>query len=572
MKQRHQFIEAVQPLEFDTVVVGGGIAGACAAWDASLRGLKVALLERQDFGGSTSAQSLKILHGGIRYLQHLDLVRLRSSCRERAAFLRIAPHLTRPLPFTVPTYGYGMQGKLAFKLAFMLLAVLTADRNKGIRDDAQKIPGGYMMSRDAVLRRFKDIQSEKLTGAAVFYDGQILNPPRLVYAVIRSAIQAGAAALNYCTADELIVEDNAVVGVYATDALTGKKFAIRCRSVINAAGPYASETFRQISDSAKRRPALSRDMAIVLRRPAPDSSAIAVQTKYKDPDAILSRGNRHLFIVPWRGYTLIGVNSRIYQGDPNDLTVGDPEINAFIDEINEAQPGMRLTRDDVSVVNAGLLPFGDNDREASNLSFGKRSLVADHRDTGGPTGLVSAVSVRWTMGRATAQQAVDLVERLLRGKVSRCGTLTTPVYGGDFETFDRLYSDICDDPVIGKLADDIRRNIAVNHGSNWPLIRNLVDEDTGLAATIPGTVITRAEVVFAARNEQVVRLNDVILRRTDIGTGERPSPEAVQACAELVARELGWSQSRLREEAASTESQFPFSNTYPGNPRLQGAA
>src|ERR1019366_6350457 len=117
---------------FDLVIIGGGIAGACAAWDASLRGLTVALIERADFGSGASAHSLKVLHGGIRYLQHFDIPRLRESCAERAAFLRIAPHLTRPLPFALPTFGHGLRGKLPLRAAFQLLNVFTRGRNDGI--------------------------------------------------------------------------------------------------------------------------------------------------------------------------------------------------------------------------------------------------------------------------------------------------------------------------------------------------------------------------------------------------------------------------------------------------------
>ena len=139
---------------FDIVIIGGGVAGACAAWDASLRGLTVALIERADFGSGASAHSLKVLHGGIRYLQHLDIPRLRESCAERSAFLRIAPHLTRPLPFALPTFGYGLRGKFPLRAAFQLLNVFTGGRNDGIEDRAQHIPAPFVMSRQEFVRRF----------------------------------------------------------------------------------------------------------------------------------------------------------------------------------------------------------------------------------------------------------------------------------------------------------------------------------------------------------------------------------------------------------------------------------
>src|SRR6266508_4849390 len=126
--------------EFDVAIIGGGICGAAAAWDAAQRGLSVALLERDDFGQATSANSLKVVHGGIRYLQHLDLARVRESSRERSALLRIAPHLVHPMPVLVPTFGHGLRGAEALGAAFALLNGLTADRNRGVTDPDRQIP------------------------------------------------------------------------------------------------------------------------------------------------------------------------------------------------------------------------------------------------------------------------------------------------------------------------------------------------------------------------------------------------------------------------------------------------
>ena len=174
--------------EFDLVVIGGGIFGACAAWDAAQRGLSVALIERGDFCGATSANHLKMVHGGIRYLQHGDIYRLRQSSGERRAFLRIAPHLVRPLPVVIPTYGNGMKGKTVLRLGMGVYDLLTADRNRGIADPARHIPPGSSIGRGDVLRMFPGLPTRGLTGAGVFCDGQIYNPPRLVFAILQSAV------------------------------------------------------------------------------------------------------------------------------------------------------------------------------------------------------------------------------------------------------------------------------------------------------------------------------------------------------------------------------------------------
>jgi len=224
---------------FDVLVIGGGIGGACAAWDAALRGLRVGLVERADFASATSAHSLKVLHGGIRYLQHLDIARLQESCRERAAFLRIAPHLTRPIPVALPTYGFGLRGKLPLRVAFQLLNALTAGRNKGIQNKAQHVPPPYIMSRSEFLKRFPAFEDSGLTGAGVFYDGQMLNPPRIVYSIIRSAQQCGAVIANYCSAERLLVKAGRIEGVVVRDTCTGESFDVRSRIVANLTGPFA---------------------------------------------------------------------------------------------------------------------------------------------------------------------------------------------------------------------------------------------------------------------------------------------------------------------------------------------
>ena len=140
--------------EFDLVVIGGGIFGACAAWDAAQRGLSVALIDRGDFCSATSANHLKMVHGGIRYLQHGDIYRLRQSSGERRAFLRIAPHLVRPLPVVIPTYGHGMKGKAVLRTGMAIYDLLAADRNQGITDPARRIPPGSSLETNEVLRMF----------------------------------------------------------------------------------------------------------------------------------------------------------------------------------------------------------------------------------------------------------------------------------------------------------------------------------------------------------------------------------------------------------------------------------
>lgn len=198
-------IAAIQTKEFDLIIVGGGIFGACAAWEAASRGVSALLLEKGDFSHATSANHFKMVHGGIRYLQHGDIPRVRESCRERSAFLRIAPHLVQPLPIFIPTYGHGIKGKLFLGIGLGMYDLITIDRNKGIMPE-RRIPWGKFISKKQALEHFPDLPLEGLTGGAIFCDGQMYNPPRLTIAFLRSAAERGGEAANYVEVTDFISE------------------------------------------------------------------------------------------------------------------------------------------------------------------------------------------------------------------------------------------------------------------------------------------------------------------------------------------------------------------------------
>jgi len=219
---------------FDLVVVGGGIFGACAALDAAERGLKVALLERGDLCGVTSAHSYKMIHGGIRYLQHADIVRIRQSSAARRSFLRMVPHLAHPLPIVVPTYGhFNMKGRQVLKAGMAIYDALTFDRNRDLDDPQRRIPNHWFLSRDEALRRYTGLAEEGLSGAGVFCDGQMYNPPRIVLSLARAAYELGANIASYTEAISLVVRNGQVVAVEARDHVSGDVFEIRTSMVLN---------------------------------------------------------------------------------------------------------------------------------------------------------------------------------------------------------------------------------------------------------------------------------------------------------------------------------------------------
>jgi glycerol-3-phosphate dehydrogenase len=542
--------------EYDLVIIGGGIFGACAAWDAASRGLKVALLEKKDFSHATSANHLKMVHGGIRYLQHGDVVRVWESVRERTALLKIAPHLVRPLPIVMPTYGHGKRGKAVLGVGISLYDLLTLDRNRRIADKGRRIPGGRLISRQETLKYFPGIEQWGLTGAAVFYDAQMYSPPRIAISFLRSAGSAGADIANYMEVTGFLKCDGRIAGVAARNLLSGESLEVRGKMVLNTAGPWAANLLETGTDlRLAPKPVFSRDVCFVVSRRLSREFALACQTKTQDADAILSRGGRHLFLAPWRDFTLIGVWHGVYKGAPDEVTVTEGELQAFLDETNAAYPGLSLRREEVTMVNFGLILFEGNQKGTDEISFGKRSILIDHEKTHHVNGLVTLIGVRATTAREMAEKAVSLVFRKLGRRPPDSKTETAPIFGGRIENFDDFLG-----RVVGQRPHGLDREsldaLIRNYGSEHPGVLKYIDENPELAQRLGNSTVLKAEVVHAVREEMAEKIGDVVFRRTDLGTGGHPGEEALQACARLMASELGWGEDRVRDEINEVGNEF----------------
>lgn len=541
--------------EFDVLIIGGGIFGACAAWDATLRGMKVALIEKNDFCSGVSANSFKIVHGGMRYLQHADIKRLRSSCHERSAMLRIAPHLVQPLPIMVPTYGYGKSGKAFLATGLYLYDFLTLDRNKKISDPDNHIPWTRLLSREEVLNEYPELDPDGLTGGVVFCDGRMYNPTRLVLSFIQSAASKGACVANYIEANEFINEDGQITGVHAYDHHSNCSLTIRAKTVLNASGPWA-ERLLKTNFKKEIQGTYSRDACFVIKRRFKSDYTIAIQGRTKDPDALLSRPARHLFMSPWRNYTLVGVWHVVTDKHPDKVSVSGEDLESFMDEINWAYPQLNLKLSDVTMWNAGLVPFGENEPGSEHLSYGKRSHVLDHQQTDNLKGLVTLIGVRYTMGRSDSAKAVDLIQQKLGQPVRQAPTDYQPVYGGNFKKFDDLVLQI-EDQFNHCLDTDVNQAIAHNYGNEYGALNTLVQENTELGELIEGSTVLKAEVIHAIRNEMAIKLSDIVFRRTDLATGKHPGMNALKECAALASNELNWSEEQCEAELQSALQCFP---------------
>ena len=309
--------------EFDVLVIGAGAFGAAAARDAALRGLRTALIERADFGGATSAECFKMVHGGIRYLQHADVPRLRASSHERSA---LAAHCTAPGAAaadrhsrpTVTVAAAARSSRPARRLTTCSRWIATA---ASATASDRSVAAACSRARD-LLELFPHLSAPDLSGAVVFEDGQMYNPARLVLAFVSSAVDAGATACNYVEATKFLWRDSAVCGVRARDRLSGDEFDVRARLTLNAAGPWADYLQNDSQHfGAWRRLPFSRDAYFIVDRAPTSEYGVAVQGLSRDKDAVLGRATRHLFAVPWRDKTLIGVWHTLFPDFPDGAHV-----------------------------------------------------------------------------------------------------------------------------------------------------------------------------------------------------------------------------------------------------------
>lgn len=545
---------ALAQREYDLLVIGGGAFGAAAARDAALRGLNTVLLERNDFGAGASAECFKMVHGGIRYLQHADVPRLRGSCHERSALLRIAPHLVSPLPIAIPTYGHGRSGKAFLGAGARVYDLLTLDRNRGIRDPARKISNTRLLSRSEVLQMFPHLQAPDLSGAVVFEDGQMYNAARLVLAFVKGAVAAGADVCNYAEATRFLWSGNKVRGVRVRDQLTGDEFDVRARLTLNAAGPWADYLQQDPEHfGANKRLPFSRDAYFIVDRAPTSPYGIAIQGLSRDKDALLGRQTRHLFAAPWRDKTLLGVWHTLFPEYPDEAHVRPAEVEEWMAEINTVYPTLQLNASEVSFAHCGLVPFGET-ATATELSFGKESRLVDHRRTHNVHGLVSLVGIRFTMARVDAQRAVDLVLKQADRALPAPASDRTPLPGGEIENFAAFEADASralSHESSGGVTMRSLHGLLRNHGTEYRAVLNESARST--IVNIPGTSTLAGEVRYAVNQEMAVRLDDVVMRRTDLAAGSHPAQAALLATAAEMGRLLSWSAERLHREIATTE-------------------
>jgi glycerol-3-phosphate dehydrogenase len=471
----------------DVIVVGGGIQGVWIAWDAALRGLSVALLERDDFGAATSANSLRIVHGGLRYLARGDLPRMRESIRERAALLRVAPSLVEPLPVLIPTVGAGTQSRMAMGAALRLNDLSAFDRNRGLRPD-RRLPRGRLVAADECRRLFPAFPPS--SGGALWYDARLSHPERLTLAIARAAAGRGAAVANYCRVERLVSDGGRVRGVVATDLEAGGELEIRGRTVVIAAGPWTPELAGRTGASAY---ALAVNVELG-RRLA--ETAVGVRAPTGPGDDPIIGGHRFIFLVPQGATTLLGT---WYAPAPAREALGttvERGAAALVAEVRAACPALDIGPGDVVRCHWGRLPLKAGREPGRPDALAERPVVTGHRAVDGRRGIFSVEGVKYTTARGVAERVVDRIVAALGTRAVPCRTAVARV-------------------------------------------------DEGLA-DLTAPLESRARE--AARSEMALRLSDIVLRRSRLAAAAAPSRTEVAAAARAAAGILGWTDTRAARE------------------------
>ena len=499
---------------FDVAIIGGGIIGAGIARDAAMRGWKVALFEKGDFGGGTTSGSTRLIHGGLRYLEMLDFRLVRMDLRERETLLRIAHHLIKPLQFLMPFYSRSPVFRAKMRLGMRLYDLLSYDKS---------LPSRCYLTREQLLTLEPHLRREGLQGASGFFDAQVNSPERLCLENILSAREHGAATFNYCEVTGAKTDGSALQGLLVCDLLEGDELEVKTRIVVNAAGPWVDKVGARLSDNWQHRIRTTKGIHIAC--PPLCRHALALSSPID---------SRLFFVIPWLGYTWVGTTDTDFGADPGEVNAEASDVRYLVESAAAYFP--QIARAPIIFSNAGVRALVEEKGNESSISRMHKIMDGERA---GARGLITVLGGKITGYRAIAEETTDMICRKL-GNHRRCVTAATPLPGAR--------------PALpaqrrNGVAQETADHLAKLYGSRASQLLDLVSEDRSLVEPLaPDYPDIAAQVIFAVRFEQCVRASDFINRRTLLGFAPDQGSKAVPAVVELMGRELSWSPSRRRDE------------------------
>lgn len=538
---------------FDILVIGGGIHGAVAAWDAALRGLSVALIEKNDFGSVTSQNSLRIIHGGLRYLQDGNPMRVWKMAHERSIWMKIAPHLVHPLFCIMPTFPKISRSRIAMGIALAVNDVISIDRNRAMQLE-KHIPPGQLISKEECLHLLKGYDRQDITGAAVWHDGQIYNSERLLFEFIQSAVSIGTVAHNYVEALKLLIIGNQVVGIQAMDVFTGEMFEIHSKVVLNCTGAWVSDLLgkekKKISGGSAYEPSIAMNLVVNGVWPG-----LAAGLPARAPG---KKKSQIFFIVPWRHQTIIGTWHLPWSGPPEEFQLSKEILKDFLEAVNNAHPLLDLQINDIHHVQLGFLPAYQTPINKSSVELVRDGKSIDHEKEDGIAGIISLIGVKYTTARLVSREAVDLAVKKAGLQSLPSKTHSTQLIGGKIENFTAFMEHAKKNSPVG-FDPKLIEHLVYTYGANFHgVVQTIMEKAEYLETLSPDFNVTIGEVVHAVRHEMPLKLADVVQRRTELGTTSLPSEQVLRRCAEIMGDELGWDKIRQSREIDEVRKSYPL--------------
>ena len=525
---RDQTLARLADETFDVLVVGAGTTGAAIARDAALRGLRVALCDRGDFGGETSSHSSKLIHGGIRYLEHGHLHLVFESLGERRTLMKIAPHLCRPLEFVFPCYRGQSPSLTKLTLGVALYDALALWRPP-VRS--------RRLDPSEIRTLAPELRDDGLTGAMAYIDCQT-DDARLVLEHVLDAEAAGAVVASYLEVSRPQRRKGHLHRMTARDRLSDGPLAIAARAVVNATGPF-SDAFR--GGAPALRPTLGVHVVFDAQRLPTGSRAFVVRAP---------GDGRVTFVLPAGARTIVGTTDTDWgrpgesDGPPtpgDDIRARGTDVAYLLQLARHNFPGLGLGPGDVLATFAGLRPLLASDESNPSASSREHAIWVDD------AGVLTIAGGKLTTLRRMAEEAVDHLRELLatrgsNGPLLPCITTTRPLPGGrgftgnESETLASLH----------ELAEDVKGHLVQTYGVRAREVLALYVSDPTLRRRLSlDLAFTAAEVVFAVRHEHALEVSDVLMRRLPMARLDRDNGlGAAEWVSDLMAKELGWSEAR----------------------------
>lgn len=514
--QRH--FSLVNGRHFDVLVCGGGIYGAWTAYDTALRGLSVAVVDRGDWACATSSASSKLIHGGLRYLESFDFKLVRKTLAERQMLLEAATHRVWPLHFSIPVYQDSRIGSLRLAIGLTLYDLLA-----GATTNRQQF---HRYSHGDFVKRFPFLNPVGLLAGYTYFDAQT-DDARLVLELIAGAQMSGAVCVNYCKVSGLLESNGKLNGAAIQDQITGETGIVYASQIVNTTGQWSSSI--QKENPSYR---LSKGVHIILPKTV-DTEALLLTAK---------SDGRVFFMIPWYGLTLVGTTDDNYSGDIDQVSVEANDIDYLLTEVNRVVKNVNWDARDVIGQYAGLRVLKQSGKDSpSRISRDWELRVSRN-------GLLTSVGGKLTSARADAECIVDRLCTNL-GLAKTGATFGKPFPWrpeGDYRQWAEQQTVKARE--LG-IDNDSAEWLLRRHGNRVGEVFRLCEKQPDLAGRImPAVPFIVADLVYCARNEMVVRLEDLLRRRLPLLILSKMTPGELQRLAGLAAKELGWDDDRMNRE------------------------